>query len=155
MAMGDASAMSGVDVIRVVENRWSVVWEPGQYTTLATWYPLDRRLGLTHPNQSASHVSKNRELWLPFLPWPVSQSEMGTSLGQGNGRLGCGFSSREDSARTPRIYLNPWLIGFIYSTEYIYSVSLAFRDQRRRIVVAFSNQYTQEEHRRNPLGVPS
>ena len=36
---------------------------------LAPWYLLDGRLGLTHPNQSASHLSKKRELWLPFLPW--------------------------------------------------------------------------------------
>jgi len=64
--------MSGVDGICVVEDRWSVVWEPGQYTTLAPWYPLDGRLGLTHPNQSTSHVSKNWELWLLFLPRLVS-----------------------------------------------------------------------------------
>jgi len=37
-------------------------------TTLAPWYPLDGRLGLTRTNQSASHVSKKREFWLPFLP---------------------------------------------------------------------------------------
>ena len=59
--------MLGTDGIRVVENRFSVVWEPGQYTILAPWCSLDGRLWLTHhPNQSASHVSKNRELWLPI-----------------------------------------------------------------------------------------
>jgi len=38
MAKGDASAMHhnplGVDGIHMVENRWSVVWEPRQHTTL-------------------------------------------------------------------------------------------------------------------------
>jgi len=78
--------------IRVVENRFSVVWEPGQHTTLGPWYPLNEKLGLTHPDQSNySHFSKNRELWLPFLPWLVSQSEVGTSLGQSDGRLGRGW----------------------------------------------------------------
>ena len=62
----------GIDWIHVVENMFSVVWEPGQYTTLAPWYPLDGRLGLTRPNQSASHMSKKTELWLPFLPWLMS-----------------------------------------------------------------------------------
>ena len=38
--------VSGVDGIRVVDNRFSVMWEPGQYTTLAPWFPLDGRLGL-------------------------------------------------------------------------------------------------------------
>ena len=51
-------------------------------------YPLDRRLRLTRHNQSASHVSKKRELWLPFLPQLMSLSEAGTSLGQGDGCLG-------------------------------------------------------------------
>jgi len=39
---------------------------------------------MTQPNQSASHVSKNRELCLPFLRQLMSQSEAGTSLGQGD-----------------------------------------------------------------------
>jgi len=47
MAKGHAlQPVSGIDGIRVVENRFSVVWEPGKYTTLAPWYPLDGRLGL-------------------------------------------------------------------------------------------------------------
>jgi len=124
----------GVDGIRVVENRWSVVWEPGQYTTLAPWYPLDGELGLTHPNQSASHVSKNRELWLPFLPRLVSQSEAGTSLGMGDGRLGrgwrvlfmWGFATHAQDVLEP-------LAEWFYATEYISSASLAFRDPRRWI----------------------
>jgi len=59
--------VSGIDGICLVENTLSVVWEPGKYTTLAPWYPRNGRLGLTRSNQSASHRSKNRELWLPFL----------------------------------------------------------------------------------------
>jgi len=132
--------VSGVDGIRVFENRWSVVSEPGQYTTLAPWYPLDGRLGLTHPNQSASHVSKNRELWLPFLPRLVNQSEVGTSLGQGDGRLGRGWwvlFTWGFAAHTQDV-LEP-LAEWFYATKYICSTSLAFRDPRRRIVVVFSN----------------
>jgi len=64
--------MSGVDGIHVVENRWCVVWEPGQRIILApkvlysTPVRQDVR-AVTRPNQSTSHVSKNRELWLPLL----------------------------------------------------------------------------------------
>jgi len=128
--------MSGVDGIRVVENRWSVVWKPGQYTTLAPWYPLDGRLGLSHPNQPASHVSKNRELWLPFLPRLVSQSEVGTSFGQGEGCLGRGWwvlFTRGFAVHAQDV-LEP-LAEWFYATEYISSASLAFRDPRRWIVV--------------------
>jgi len=46
---------------------------------------------LTRPNQSASHVSKKRELWLPLLPRLMSKSEAGTSLGQGDGCLKRGW----------------------------------------------------------------
>ena len=116
------------------------VWKPGQYTTLAPWYPPDGRLGLTRPNQPASHVSKNRELWLPFLPRLVSQSEVRTSLGQGDGRPGCGwqvlftwgFATHAQDVFEP-------LAEWFYTTEYISSASLAFRDPRRRIVVVLSN----------------
>ena len=123
-------------LFRVVENRWSVVWEPGQYTTLASWYPLDGGLGLTHSNQSASHVSKNRELWLPFLPRLVSQSEVGTSFGQGEGCLGRGWwvlFTRGFAVHAQDV-LEP-LAEWFYATEYISSASLAFRDPRRWIVV--------------------
>jgi len=132
--------VSGVDGIRVVENRFSVVWEPGQYTTLAPWYPLDGRLGLTQPNQSASHVSKNRELCVPFLPRLVSQSEVGTSLGQGDGWLGSGWRVlfTWGFAAHAHDVLEP-LAEWFHTTEYISSASLAFRDPRRRIVVVFSN----------------
>jgi len=44
--------------------------------------------------------------------WPVSQSEVRTSLGQGDGRLGCGFSLWEDLMRAPRTCSNPRLSGF-------------------------------------------
>jgi len=46
---------------------------------------------LTCPNQSASHVSKKGELWLPFLPWLMSQSEAETSTGQADGHPGHGW----------------------------------------------------------------
>jgi len=42
---------------------------------------------MTHPNQSASHVSKNRELLLPFLQRLMGQLEAGTSLGHGDEHL--------------------------------------------------------------------
>jgi len=66
----------------------------------------------------------------------VSQLEVGTSLGQGDGRLwhrwwvlfmgGLGVRAQN--------MLEPPLAEWFYVTEYISSVFLAFQDQRRQFV---------------------
>jgi len=68
---------------------------------------------LTRPNQMASHVSKNRELWLPFLPRLMSKLEARTGHGQGDGCVGRGFSLWVDLVLAHRTRLNPWLSGFM------------------------------------------
>ena len=134
--------VSGVDGIRVVENRWSVVWEPGQYTTPASWYPLDGELGLTHPNQSASHVSKNRELWLvtTFLATACESIGGGNQSWPGwwtSGAWVAGSLYVRIRCARPRC---AWTPGRVLLRNRVISLaSLAFRDPWRRIAVVFSN----------------
>ena len=104
----------------MVENAWSVVWAPGQHTALAPWYPLDGRLGLTRPNQSASRVNKSyfpcHGLWVNL--------RRKTSLGEGGGCLSHWWlflNTRQDSVRAPRTCLNP---GWVVSHNRVYLLGI-------------------------------
>ena len=48
-------------------------WLPPQSAPTFSYSYWHGRLALTHPNQLVSHVSKNRNLWLPFLLRLMSQ----------------------------------------------------------------------------------
>jgi len=78
-------AISNLSLIESVSNLRSLltVWvcynqieiRSNTSTSAISRYPLDRRLWLNRPNQSSSHVTKNRMLWLPFLPLLKSQNQ--------------------------------------------------------------------------------
>ena len=67
-------------------------------------------------------MSENKELGLHFLPWLVSQSEVGTSLGQGDECLGHGwqvlFTAGLGAHAKDVLCLNPWTSGFTQPSIY-------------------------------------
>lgn len=91
---------------------------------------------MIRPDQSASYMSKNMQLWLPFFPRLMSQSGVWTSPGNSDGFLGCGWwvlSTAGLSACSQDVF-EPQAERF-YATKYVTSLSPAFLNTRKQISI--------------------
>ena len=125
----------------LVENRFSVVWEPGQYTTLAPWYPLDGRLGLTRPNhrlatwarkESSGYLSC-RGLWVNWRREPVLARVFEV-------RVACSLYGRTRRSRTGHAWIPGWVV--LHNRVYLLSTRSILGSEETNCSSIFKLVYT-------------